>query len=127
MQILFNYYGLFDRYVRKDKDDRPLHLKNAFDSNIESLRERNQKMVTYEEGQAMAKKLGAYKYMECSALTQEGLAETFDEAANAAFGIEIQQPKKICIVSWQIAKVTQSKIIQVLCIHQDNMYCIYRI
>ena len=40
--------------------------------------------VTYKQGQAMADKLGAHKYMECCAITQENLAETMEAAINAA-------------------------------------------
>ena len=36
--------------------------------------------VSPEEGAAMAKKLGAVTFMECSALTQKGLKAIFDEA-----------------------------------------------
>ncbi len=36
--------------------------------------------VPSEEGGAMAKKLGAVAFMECSALTQKGLKAIFDEA-----------------------------------------------
>jgi hypothetical protein len=63
---------------------------------IEDLLGYDAHVVTYEEGKAMAKKLGAYKYMECSALTGDNLAETMGEAVNAALGI---QPKKGCVVS----------------------------
>lgn len=36
--------------------------------------------VSADEGQALARKLGAVTYLECSALTQKGLKAIFDEA-----------------------------------------------
>jgi len=47
---------------------------------IQSLKENNQEPISLEKGEALAKKVGAKKYLECSALTQEGLAKVFEEA-----------------------------------------------
>ncbi|KAH3761200.1 rac gtpase [Pelomyxa schiedti] len=44
------------------------------------LAKRNIIPLSYEEGQAAAKRLGAAKFIECSAMTQEGLHEVFNSA-----------------------------------------------
>ena len=43
--------------------------------------------ITYPQGLAMARKIGAVKYLECSALTREGLNEVFEEAICAVHGM----------------------------------------
>jgi len=47
---------------------------------VAKLREKNQTAITFEEGLERAKQIGATKYLECSALTQKGLKNVFDEA-----------------------------------------------
>jgi len=45
-----------------------------------NLSKHNQKPVTVEKAKKLVKKIGAVKYVECSALTQEGLHNIFDGA-----------------------------------------------
>jgi GTPase SAR1 family protein len=49
---------------------------------IEKLRSQGQSPITTEQGNELAKKLKAIKYMECSAKTQENLKDVFDEVCS---------------------------------------------
>ncbi|XP_074661341.1 cell division control protein 42 homolog [Tubulanus polymorphus] len=60
---------------------------------IRRLQKSNHKPTTPEQGEALAKKIGAVKYVECSALTQIGLKDVFDEAILAV--LEPNQSKKM--------------------------------
>ncbi|KAG0172031.1 Rho GTPase protein rac1 [Apophysomyces sp. BC1034] len=50
---------------------------------VEKLKEKRMTPISYTQGVQMAKEIGAVKYLECSALTQKGLKNVFDEAIRA--------------------------------------------
>ncbi|TRY63752.1 hypothetical protein TCAL_03637 [Tigriopus californicus] len=50
----------------------------------EKLTKSKQRPITKEQGERMAKQIKAFRYMECSAMTQEGLKDVFDEVVIAA-------------------------------------------
>jgi len=50
---------------------------------LERLKNKSMAPLTKDQGEKMSKEIHALKYMECSALTQEGLKEVFDTAIQA--------------------------------------------
>ncbi|KAJ6548112.1 P-loop containing nucleoside triphosphate hydrolase protein [Mycena vulgaris] len=61
---------------------------------IKKLARQKQRPVTNEQGERLARELGAVKYVECSALTQKGLKNVFDEAIVAALEPPVVKGKK---------------------------------
>jgi GTPase SAR1 family protein len=52
---------------------------------IEKLARQKQRPITNDQGERLARELGAIKYVECSALTQKGLKNVFDEVRRLLF------------------------------------------
>jgi len=66
------------------------------ENTIKQLNSRQQSMVEVESAQRMAKEIGAVNFLECSALTQEGLKQVFDEAIRAAMSKPTGKKRKQC-------------------------------
>ncbi|CAD6194241.1 unnamed protein product [Caenorhabditis auriculariae] len=65
---------------------------------IERLRERRLSPISQTQGYVMAKEIRAVKYLECSALTQKGLKQVFDEAIRAVLSPQQKVKRSKCIV-----------------------------
>jgi cell division control protein 42 len=57
----------------------------------QKLQKRRQRPVTIEEGQKLAKRVNADCYVECSALTRQGLKDVFDEALIAVLDPKVKR------------------------------------
>ncbi|XP_065920170.1 ras-related protein Rac1-like isoform X1 [Dysidea avara] len=69
---------------------------------IEKLKQRRVAPISYSQGLEMMNEIGAVKYLECSALTQQGLGKVFDDAVITALAFT-KVPKnkgyyKCCII-----------------------------
>jgi len=63
---------------------------------LEKLKSNGQNPITMEQGQELAKKIKAVKYLECSAKTGENLKTVFDEAVKAV--LFAPKKKKRCLL-----------------------------
>lgn len=61
---------------------------------ISELAKMKQIPVTYEQGLSMAEKIGAFKYLECSAKTKEGVRQVFETATRAALQVKRAKASK---------------------------------
>jgi GTPase SAR1 family protein len=55
---------------------------------LEKLQRQKQRPISTEQGERLARELGAVKYVECSALTQRGLKNVFDEVSPVSYSGE---------------------------------------
>ncbi|AAS54397.1 Rho family GTPase CDC42 Ecym_4146 [Eremothecium cymbalariae DBVPG len=65
---------------------------------IEKLQRQRLRPITPEQGEKFARELRAVKYVECSALTQRGLKNVFDEAIVAALEPPVIKKSKKCTI-----------------------------
>ena len=65
---------------------------------IKELGKMNQRLVTPAEGRAMAEKINAFAYLECSAKNNEGVMEVFKTASMATLRAGREKATKCSIL-----------------------------
>ena len=68
---------------------------------VARLQQKRRMPVNSEDGMQLARELGAYKYIECSALTQQGLKGVFDDSIRCVLDAmkKPKKKKKKCVVA----------------------------
>jgi len=65
---------------------------------VNQLQRQNLQTIKREQGQRLCKKIRAFKYVECSALTQKGLKQVFDDAVRSVLSPKTaKSSKSTCI------------------------------
>ena len=72
-------------------------LRNNEATRRELLKSKQEPVKT-EEGRAMAEKIGAYAFLECSAKTKEGVREVFETATRAALSRQKKKSRKCSLL-----------------------------
>lgn len=75
--------------TKKDLRNDPATKSNLARDKLEVIR--------HDQGRAMAEKVGADSYLECSAKTREGVREVFDAATRAALS-KRNRKRKMCTI-----------------------------
>ncbi|XP_066571471.1 rho-related GTP-binding protein RhoG [Amia ocellicauda] len=65
---------------------------------VKKLKEQGLAPTTFQQGSALAKQIGAVKYLECSALQQEGVRDVFAEAVRAVLNPVAKKNPKKCVL-----------------------------
>ncbi|KAK6485912.1 rho-related GTP-binding protein RhoG-like [Huso huso] len=65
---------------------------------LKKLKEQNQTTISQQQGTALARQIHAIKYLECSALNQDGIKEVFAEAVRAFLNPLPVTTKKPCVL-----------------------------
>lgn len=89
-----------------ENDVQPHAEEDSFNpySQLSKQYQQQKRLISYDEGLAVAKKVGALRYLECSAKKNRGVNEAFSEAARCALnakpkGANDNEPeKKGCVV-----------------------------
>jgi len=61
---------------------------------VNQLQRQNLQSIKREQGQRLCKKIRAFKYVECSALTQKGLKQVFDDAVRSVLSPKTNKVSK---------------------------------
>ncbi|EXU99104.1 GTP-binding protein rhoA [Metarhizium brunneum] len=80
-----------------EADDAAASAAAPADGNANSERPRGP-LIEYDKGLEVAKRIGASRYLECSAMKNRGVNEAFTEAARVALSVKKEREENKCTV-----------------------------
>ena len=72
----------------------------ADEETVRHLKSEQSSPVSEDAGKQMAQDIGAVKYLECSALTQDGVQEVFNQAVHVIFNPQQPEPRRFRFCSF---------------------------
>ncbi|KAH7316863.1 P-loop containing nucleoside triphosphate hydrolase protein [Stachybotrys elegans] len=79
-------------------DLREQNEEDAAADNATGTQPEKRPMIPYEQGLEVAKRIGALRYLECSAMRNRGVNEAFTEAARVALSVKKDNDESKCTV-----------------------------
>lgn len=68
------------------------------DELVKKLKEQSQAPISHSQGSALARQIQALRYLECSALNQDGIKDVFVEAVRAYLNPQPTVAKRPCVL-----------------------------
>lgn len=72
--------------------------EGAADNAAPAAQPEKRPMISYEQGLEVARRIGALRYLECSAMRNRGVNEAFTEAARVALSVKKDNDESKCTV-----------------------------
>lgn len=105
---LFEFIQIINLYFKKQKSEnctyqsgkKSFFIKQFYlykNNYLQDLAKMKQEPVKPQEGRAMAEKINAFAYLECSAKSKEGVRDVFETATRAALQVKKKNKKK-CVL-----------------------------
>ncbi|TQS32738.1 hypothetical protein Golomagni_06939 [Golovinomyces magnicellulatus] len=70
----------------------------AAETNENGQPRENKPLISYEQGLEVARRIGASRYLECSAMRNRGVNEAFTEAARVALTVKKEREESKCVI-----------------------------
>lgn len=88
-----------DLRTQNDEDDAEAGASGAAaDAPATEGGPEKKELITYEQGLEVARRIGASRYLECSAMKNRGVNEAFTEAARVALSVKKDREESKCII-----------------------------